>query len=297
MSRAETPRDLKVFHAAGNLIGESPVWSAREQALYWVEVEGRAVFRRGWNDADVQSWSMPEPTGCIGLRARGGLVAAMRTGFVRLDTATGAIIPIVDPEADRPENRFNDGKVDRRGRFWAGTKNIANTPQPTGAIYRLEADGTAPCAAREFSCVNGIAWSPDGRAMYACDTWRRRLYAFDHDETSGTISNRRPFASVADEDGFPDGLTVDAEGCLWNAHYNGWRITRYTPDGRIDRVVAMPVQHVTSVTFGGPELRHLFVTSARMRLDNAALAAQFDAGHIFVFVPGAQGLPEPEFLG
>ncbi len=297
MSRAETPRDLQVFHAAGNLIGESPVWSVREQALYWVDVEGRAVFRRAWQGGDVRSWPMPEPTGCIGLRAQGGLVAATRTGFVRLDTATGTVMPIVDPEADRPENRFNDGKVDRRGRFWAGTKNIANTPEPSGAIYRLEPDGAAPCAARDFSCVNGIAWSPDGRTMYACDTWRRRLYAFDHDEATGTISNRRLFASVADGDGFPDGLTVDAEGCLWNAHYNGWRITRYAPNGRIDRVVRLPIQHVTSVMFGGPELRHLFVTSALMRLDPAALAAQPFAGHVFMFQPGALGLPEPLFQG
>lgn len=297
MPHVELPRDLHVFHAAGNLIGESPVWSVREQALYWVDVEGRAAFRRGWHDSAVQTWALPEPTGCIGLRAGGGLVAGTRAGFVRLDTTTGAVTPIVDPEAHRPENRFNDGKVDRNGRFWAGTKNIANTPEPTGAIYRLEADGSAPCVTRDFSCVNGIAWSPDERTMYACDTWQRRLYAFDHDPASGTVRNRRLFATMAAEDGFPDGLTVDADGFVWNAHYNGWRITRYAPDGRVERIVRLPIQHVTSVMFGGPALRHLFVTSARMRLDPAAFAAQKLAGHVFVFQPGALGLPEPLFRG
>jgi L-arabinonolactonase len=297
MSNADPPRDLKVFHPGAHLIGESPVWSVREQALYWVDVEGRAAFRRGWTDRDAQSWTLPEPTGCIGLREAGGLVAGTRTGFVRLDTQTGAITPIIDPEADRPENRFNDGKVDRHGRFWAGTKNIANTPAPTGAIYRLEADGSAPMVAPGFSCTNGIAWSPDERTAYACDTWRREIYAFDHDAARGTLASRRLFATLTEEDGFPDGLTVDADGFIWNAHYNGWRATRYAPDGRIDRIVRFPVQHVTSVMFGGPTLQHLFVTSARMRLSPEAQAAQPLAGHVLVFEPGVAGLPEPLFRG
>jgi sugar lactone lactonase YvrE len=144
---------------------------------------------------------------------------------------------------------------------------------------------------------NGIAWSPDERTAYACDTWRREIYAFDHDAATGTVSNRRLFASVPEEDGFPDGLTVDAEGFIWNAHYNGWHITRYAPDGRIDRVVRFPVQHVTSVMFGGPALQHLFVTTARMRLTPEAQAAQALAGHVLVFVPGVVGLPEPLFRG
>lgn len=289
--------EARVLYAAGNLIGESPVWSAREQALYWVDVEGRIAQRLGWGADEVQQWALPEPTGSIGLRAGGGLVAAMRTGFATIDTRRGTVTALVDPEADQPGNRFNDGKVDRQGRFWAGTKNIANTPEPTGAIYRLDGDGTAHRAATGYSCVNGIAWSPDERTMYACDTWLRRIYAYDYDARGGTVSNQRLFAELATADGFPDGLTVDAQGFVWNAHYNGWRITRYAPDGRVDRVVRMPVQHVSSLIFGGPELRHLIITSIKMRLEAAALAAQPDAGHLFVIEPGVKGLPEPEFRG
>ena len=214
-----------------------------------------------------------------------------------IDTATASITPITHPEADLPGNRFNDGKVDRAGRFWAGTKNLANNAQLTGSVYRLDTDGRAHAITRGISCTNGIAWSPDNRTMYLCDTWVRRIYSFDFDFAAGTVYNRRLFAELAAEEGFPDGLTVDAEGFVWNAHYDGWRITRYAPDGRVTRVLRMPVQHVTSLTFGGPELRTLFVTSASMRTSEGARRVQPLAGHVLAFEPGVAGLPEPCFAG
>lgn len=289
--------ELRVAVAAENLIGESPVWSVREQALYWVDVEGRRVQRFAPDSGASARWEMPEVTSCIGLRCGGGLVAATRTGFAFIDTATAAITPITHPEADLPGNRFNDGKVDRAGRFWAGTKNIANNAQLTGSVYRLDADGRAHAITRGISCTNGIAWSPDNRTMYLCDTWVRRIYSFDFDFAAGAVHNRRLFAELAGEEGFPDGLTVDAEGCVWNAHYDGWRITRYAPDGRVTRVLRMPVQHVTSLTFGGPDLRTLFVTSASMRTSEGARRTQPLAGHVLAFEPGVGGLPEPCFAG
>lgn len=288
--------DLRVFSAATNLIGESPVWSVNEQALYWVDVEGKAAFRQGWSEATPQRWPLPEATGCCGLR-KGGLVLGMRTGFATLDTATGAVTPIHDPEADKPDNRFNDGKVDRRGRFFAGTKNIANKPDPTGAIWRLDPDRSAARVDEGISCVNGIAWSPDDRLMYACDTWRRLLFAYDYDPAEGRPSNRRLFATLPEADGYPDGLTVDAEGFVWNAHYDGWRITRYAPDGRIDRVIRLPVRHVTSLVFGGPDLDTLLVTSASLRLTPGDRAGQPLAGHVFALQPCVKGMPEPMFGG
>lgn len=288
--------DLRVFSAAANLIGESPVWSQAEQALYWVDVEGKAAFRQGWADATPQRWPLPEPTGCCGLR-QGGLVLGMRTGFAMLDTATGAVTPIHDPEADKPDNRFNDGKVDRRGRFFAGTKNIANTPDPTGAVYRLDPDHRVTRVDEGIACVNGIAWSPDDRTMYACDTWRRLLFAYDYHPAEGCPSNRRLFTAMPEADGYPDGLTVDAEGFVWNAHYNGWRITRYAPNGRVDRVVRLPVRHVTSLVFGGPALDTLLVTSASLRLTPEDRASQPLAGHVLAFQPGVKGMAEPVFGG
>jgi len=289
--------DLRVAIPAADLIGESPVWSVREQALYWVDVEGKCVQRFTPQTTARARWTMPEATGSIGLRCSGGLIAATRTGFVSLDTDSGEITPITDPEADLPGNRFNDGKVDRAGRFWAGTKNLANNAQATGSVYRLDADRTAHRVTGGISCTNGIAWSPDNRTMYLCDTWLRRIYAYDFEPAAGLARDRRLFAQLAPEDGYPDGLTVDAEGFVWNAHYDGWRITRYAPDGRIDRVLRTPVQQVTSVIFGGADLRTLFVTSAQLRLAPEARASQPLAGHVFAFEPGVTGLPEPMFAG
>jgi len=291
------PQGLRVVVPAANAIGESPVWSVREQALYWVDVEGKLVQRFVPGSGVLDRWSVPEVTSSIGLRRQGGLVAATRAGFAFLDTETGAVTPIVHPEAEVFGNRFNDGKVDRRGRFWAGTKNLQNTPDPTGAVYRLDIDGSARRIDDGISCTNGIAWSPDDRTLYLCDTWIRRIYHYAFDAQTGDVGHRRLLIELTAELGYPDGLTVDADGFLWSAHYNGWRITRYAPDGRVDQVVRMPVQHVTSLTFGGPDLRTLFVTSASARLSAEARADQPDAGHLFAFEPGVTGLPEPEFLG
>ena len=288
---------LRVAVPAENLIGESPVWSVREQALYWVDVEGKRVQRFAPESGSSTDWKMPEVTSSIGLRCDAGLVAATRTGFVFIDTLNSEVSPITHPEADLPGNRFNDGKVDRAGRFFAGTKNLANNAQPTGALYRLEADRRAHAVTHGISCTNGIAWSPDDRTMYLCDTWVRRIYRFDFDLAAGTVYNRRLFTELAGEEGFPDGLTVDAEGFVWNAHYDGWRITRYAPDGQVDRVLRMPVQHVTSLTFGGSDLRTLFVTSASMRTSAGARRIQPLAGHVLAFEPGVAGLPEPCFAG
>ena len=286
-----TPR---VVIEAGNLIAESPVWSTAEQALYWVDVEGKLIQRRDRRD-EIASWPMPEPTGCIGLRRGGGLVAAMRTGFHSLDTDTGALTPIMDPEADRPENRFNDGKVDRRGRFWAGSKHITDRSEATGALYRL--DGAGGCARMDegITCTNGIAWSADDRTMYLCDTWVRHIHAYDFDPETGSIANRRLFAELTPEEGYPDGLTVDAENFVWSARFDGCGVARYAPDGRLDRFVALPVRNVTSVMFGGADLGTLYITTARFHLTETERAAQPDAGHIFAIEPGVKGLPEPEF--
>jgi sugar lactone lactonase YvrE len=194
---------LRVAVAAENLIGESPVWSVREQALYWVDVEGKRVQRFAPESGSSTDWKMPEVTSSIGLRCDAGLVAATRTGFVFIDTIDSEISPITHPEADLPGNRFNDGKVDRAGRFFAGTKNLANNAQPTGTLYRLEADRRAHAVTHGISCTNGIAWSPDDRTMYLCDTWVRRIYSFDFDAASGNVANRRVFAELSAAEGYP----------------------------------------------------------------------------------------------
>jgi|SRR5882724_9784440 len=287
----------RVFIESRNQIGESPVWSAREKALYWVDVEGGSIHR--WRDEDksMRKWEVGEPVGCIGLRQHDGLVGARRSGFFFLDVATGSITPIADPEVNLPDNRFNDGKVDRRGRFWAGTRNFVDTEKATGSLYRLDADFSVHGMEEGLRCPNGMAWSPDNKLMYLCDTWARRIYVYDFDVDDGTIGGRRLFAQLQESEGFPDGLTVDADGFIWNAHYNGWRITRYAPNGTADRVIRVPVQHVTSVTFGGSDFRTLYVTSGHLRLNDEDRKTQTAAGHVFALDVQAQGLPESTFSG
>ena len=287
----------RVLVESRDQVGESPVWSIPENSLYWVDVESGRVQRWNASGHSVQRWNIGEAIGCIGLRKRGGLVGAGRTGFFFLDTASGKSTPICDPEAHLPDNRFNDGKVDRRGRFWAGTRNFRNTEVASGRLYRLDPDLSIHRMEEGLRCPNGMAWSPDDRLMYLCDTWARRIFVYDFDADDGVPRNRRLFAELAQADGFPDGLTVDADGCIWNAHYDGWRITRYTPDAKVDRVIRMPVQHVTSLTFGGSGYRMLYVTTACLRLDEAQRASQPDAGHVFGINTQAQGLPEPAFAG
>ena len=288
---------LRVAVASRNQIGESPVWSDAERALYWVDVEGKSIQRWREHDHSLQSWDVGEAIGCIGLRAEGGLVGARLTGFFFFDTTSGKLTPIADPEADVPDNRFNDGKVDRRGRFWAGTRNFRNTEIASGALYRLDADLSVHRMQEGLRCPNGMAWSPDDRLMYLCDTWTRKIYIYDFDADTGVLSNRRLFAELPEVEGFPDGLTVDAEGFLWNAHYNGWRITRYAPDGRVDRVIRMPVQNVTSLTFGGTGLDTLYVTSSHLRLSDEERNRQPVAGHVFACEPGVHGIAASCFAG
>ncbi len=167
----------------------------------------------------------------------------------------------------------------------------------SGSLYRLDPDLSIHRMEEGLRCPNGMAWSPDDRLMYLCDTWARRIFVYDFDADDGVPRNRRLFAELAQADGFPDGLTVDADGCVWNAHYDGWRINSYTPDAKVDRVIRMPVQHVTSLTFGGSGYRMLYVTTSCLRLDEAQRASQPDAGHVFALDPLAQGLPEPAFAG
>jgi L-arabinonolactonase len=289
--------ELRVVIASQNQIGESPVWSVSENSLYWVDVEGESIQRWREQDRSVQRWHIGEAVGCIGLRKRGGLVGASRTGFFFLDVTSGKTTPISDPEADLPDNRFNDGKVDRRGRFWAGTRNFRDHGKADGALYRLDGDLSVHRVEDGLRCPNGMAWSPDDRLMYLCDTWARRIFVYDFDADNGIPRNRRLFAELTENEGFPDGLTVDADGCIWNAHYNGWRITRYSPVGKVDRIIRMPVQHVTSLTFGGRDFRTLYITSGYLRLNDEQRKAQSTAGHVFALDAQTQGLPEPLFAG
>ncbi|CAN0433298.1 unnamed protein product, partial [Phaeothamnion confervicola] len=231
-------------------LGECPLWDEHEGVLWWVDSRGPALRR--WDPAtgDVRSVALPSVVGSVAFRAGGGMLAALHSGIHFLDPASGALEPAAQPEAHLPENRFNDGRCDRAGRFWAGTMSDARR-DPTGSLYRLAPDLACTKVRGDIIVPNAIAWSPDNRTMYFADTYRQVIRAWDFDLAAGVVSNERVLVDTAGHPGKPDGSCVDADGCLWNAEYGGWRLVRYTPAGKIDRVVDMPVANPTCCCFGG----------------------------------------------
>ena len=283
--------------ADGNaVLGESPVWSPGEAALYWVDINNPTVHRLDPATGGRERWLVETETGSIGLAGPGRLVAGLRTGAHYLDLETGKIEKICDPEGEGRfnENRMNDGKVDRAGRFWVGTMNDPGH-KPRGTLWRIDAGGNAEATMRDIRIPNALCWSPDSSVMYFTDSYSHQIWAFDFDLDAGMFENRRVFASIPEDDGVPDGATVDEDGFVWCAHMFGGKVSRFAPDGSVERTVELPVPQVTSCAFGGPALDVLYITTASLRMDRAALAEQPLAGALFAADPGVRGLPEPVF--
>jgi L-arabinonolactonase len=278
------------------LLGESPVWCQTDELLYWVDIKKPAVYRFNPATGSSETWHMPEEVGCLGLRQRGGAIVALRSGFAYLDFCTGVVRKLSSPLQGVAHMRFNDGRCDRRGRFWAGTLHEERR-LGTAALYRFDPDGKCNRMFGGVTVSNGIAWSPDNLTMYFADSWARTIFSFDFDLDTGTPYNRRVFAELPSGAGVPDGATVDAEGFLWSANFDGGRITRYAPDGSVNRVIWMPVQRPTSCVFGGADSGILYVTSASLNLTEQQVAETPLAGGIFAVDTGVKGLPEPRFAG
>jgi sugar lactone lactonase YvrE len=268
--------------------------SAAEQCLWWVDIEGRLLRRFDWAARAVRSWPTPERTGCIALHRDGGLVAAMETGVFHLrprdDGALGCT-PLAPVVHAAPGMRFNDGRCDRAGRFFAGTMVLDMAlAQPAGALYRLDAGGLSQPLLRELVVPNGMAFSPDNRTMYVSDSHPsvRRVWAFDLG-ADGRPANRREFINMNAHPGRPDGAAVDAEGHYWVCANDAGLVHRFTPEGRLERSLAVPTPKPAMCAFGGPQLDQLFVTSIRLP------GAPEPAGAVFVLRPGVRGLPEQPF--
>ena len=279
-----------------NVLGEGAVWCPLERLLWWVDISGPSLWRLDPCTARVDHWPLPKPPGSFALRKNGGFLFAFRNGFATLAEPGGELQWLEPPGLALGDERFNDGKVDRAGRFWAGTLD-RKLGSAIGQLYRVEPGLRVTAMDRGFTISNGIGWSPDDRTMYFTDTPSRRIYRYDFDPATGAIANRRVFIEAEPGHGGPDGMTVDAEGYVWSAQFDRWSIHRYAPDGRLDRAVRMPVRRPTTCMFGGPELATLYVTSARMDLADDALAGQPQAGGVFALEPGVRGLPEPRFAG
>jgi sugar lactone lactonase YvrE len=275
------------------LVGESPMWSVAEGALYWLDGRNDVIERIEPDSGMRASWNTPAKVNALALRAAGGLIVAMKSGIATLDTTTGDFTHLVTPGDYTATMRMNDGKVDRAGRFWFGTMHDDGS-DASGRIYRLDSDGTLATIDRGYTIPNGFAWSPDDRTFYVADSQLRTIYAYDFDAPAGEVHDRRPFAQTA-EGTMPDGATVDADGYVWSANVGGWGIARFAPDGTLDRRLELPVQRPTSVIFGGPDLRTLFITTASRRLSPEQLAAQPLAGAVLAVGVDVPGLPEPAF--
>ena len=285
--------DWRVVVQAGNLLGESPVWDDQDAALWWIDIHGRTLHR--WSlDRGHGAWPLAEQCGCIALCEGGGLVAATRTGFLQFDPLTGEREPLQQPLAGAANVRFNDGRCDRQGRFWSGTvQELREVGR--ASLYRLDGDGSCVRMLDGVTVSNGIAFSPDSRTMYFADSHVREMYAIEFDAATGELGERRLFHRFPADGGMPDGATVDAQGGVWIAAIHGGRVLRFSPQGELDRAYAIPVSQPTSCQFGGEDLRTLFVTSARMRLDDTALRREPLAGSVFAMEPGVAGLVEPRF--
>jgi xylono-1,5-lactonase len=276
------------------VLGEGPVWVAREAALYWLDIKGRKIFRLD-SGGELTEWPTPLRVGSLAPRKSGGFIAGTEDGIAIVDPAGDRFELVARPEEHLPDNRFNDGKVDRRGRFWAGTMDDLEK-QATGTLYCIDGDLDWVVADQGYKVTNGPAFSPSGEVMYHNDSARQVTYAFDMD-AAGKAANRRVFLQFREGDGYPDGMTVDRDGCLWIAFWDGGCIRRFSPQGEWLETVEMPVARPTSCAFGGRDLDRLYVTSASIGLDEAALQLQPKAGGLFMITPGVRGLEDAPFAG
>jgi D-xylonolactonase len=291
MSADSTVTCVADVHA---VLGEGPVWVAGEAALYWVDIKGRKIFRLS-EDGQLNQWPTPFRVGSIAPRDSGRFIAGTDQGIAQIDLSSGGLQVLFNPEGDYPDNRFNDGKVDRSGRFWAGTMDDEER-QASGALYRFDANLDWIAVDENYKVTNGPAFSPDGRLMYHNDSARQVTYAFDLDE-GGNASNRRTFLQFGEGDGYPDGMTVDSEGCLWIAFWDGGCVRRFSPGAELVKTLEMPVSRPTSCAFGGRNLDELYVTSASIGLGETALSMQPNAGGLFMCTPGVQGIADVPFAG
>lgn len=271
---------------AQNLLGEGPTWSVANQALYWIDILNAQLF--AWSPASQQTeqWQLPEHIGSFGFLESGKLIVALSSGLAFFDKDSGKVEWIARPEPNELNTRFNDGKCGPGGRFWAGTM-CYDEDQVRGSLYCLHPDKQIEQKEHPVGISNGLDWSLDHQIFYHTDSPLRTIFAYDYDVASGHIQNKRVFAQITD--GFPDGLTLDAEGYIWSAIWDGWCLLRFAPDGSIDKKIDLPVQRPSCCTFGGPDLNQLYITSARKGLSPEALAQQELAGNVLMVEPGVSG--------
>ena len=283
---------VRILLAARARLGEGPSWDARAGVLWWVDIHNHRVHRLDPATGADTAWEVGETVGCAVPAADGRVLLALRRGLALLDPETGGTERLATLLPDRPGLRLNDGKCDARGRLWVGSMS----PEPGGAaLFRCDPDGSVREVEGGLTLSNGLGWSPDGRTFYLTDSAEKVIHAYDFGVEAGELSGRRVFADLSGSEPTPDGLAVDAEGCVWSAQWDGGCIVRFAPDGREAGRVALPVPRPTSCAFGGPDGAELYVTSASIGLGEEEIEESVESGDLFVLRPGVAGPPATPF--
>jgi len=268
-------------------LGEGPVWVQRDHALWFVDIKKQQIHRYDLADGSKNSWDAPEQVGFVFPAERGGFVAGLQSGLYHFDDKSGGFELIAKVEADKPDNRLNDGVVDPQGRLWFGTMDNKEKAK-SGAFYCFADGKVTATGIDDIAITNGPAVSPDGRLLYLVDTLKGTIEVADIGD-DGSLDNRRPFTRIEKSDGHPDGPTIDSNGYLWISLYAGWEVRRYSPAGDLVERVRFPVANITKIAFGGEDLRTAYATTARQLLKPEDIAKQPQIGDLFEFrvdVPG-----------
>ena len=287
------------FLTMTNQLGEGSFWSTDEQRLYWLDIKQKRFYRMDIKAKSYETFDVGAQIGVMALRRVGGQVMATDEGFALWDTQTTSLTVVANPVEGKAHRRFNDGNIDVKGRFWAGTMcdppDTCKTPECN--LYRLDPDGSLHHMDSGLGMPNGLVWNPENTILYLTDSPQQVIYAYDFDPETGAIEHRRPFVQTHDEPGVPDGLTIDSEGFLWSVRYNGWKIIRYDPDGKIEREVHVPVPHPTSCTFGGKDLNELYITTAWNELTEEQRQQFPQSGDLFFVQTDIRGTARRLFEG
>lgn len=284
--------------AAQATLGEGPIWDPRTHAFWWIDIVEKKLFQFELTTKSNRYWQLDQMPGTVVVAGDGNLVLALQNGFYLFDTKTAEMTSLGDPEADKPDNRFNDGKCDPGGRFWAGTMRIDNHMEEfTGSLYSLDCDRKITRhLGDEVGVSNGIAWNQSATKMYWADSPRRKIYQFDYDLDSGTILNQSTLFHAPDEIGFPDGMAIDSEDKLWVAFWDGGCVARICPEtSSVLEKITVPISAPTACALGGPNLNQLFITTASEGMINEGQRKHALAGDLFIANVDVPGLPQPEW--
>lgn len=278
-----------------NALGEGPMWHVKEQALYWIDIAKCLLWRLDTTTHECQFWKMEDYIGAVVPRASGGVVVTVGNKVLALDLPAGKTTQLAEITPWNKRLRLNDGKCDQMGRFWMGVADFQKE-NPQGGLYRLDPDGCLTQMEEGITISNGLGWSPDNKAFYYTDGLRYCIYEYDFDLQKGSLSNRRIFVQLDETPVEPDGLTIDTQGYVWQAHWNAGKVFRYSPNGHQDRAISLPVKRPTSCIFGGPNLDILYVTSCSQGIGETEVLP-YPAGALFALDVGVTGRAEPAFAG